>query len=238
MNAKGFTLVELLVVIALITILASFLLPALQKAVESARSVVCANKLKQIGAAFMTYSADYGAYLPPVNWVYSGKVSKAYGMWNCLGPYTNMPQWAGWQDPPTTNDDPVHIKYDSYWGKYKHAYGLKDTVWSCPNNRWDSIPWRRSYAESRYLTSDWVNPRKLMQVNSPSKAIHVADSAYDWWLRTPSEVRNSVPGSTPGLDPYHHGGGTGTNLLFADSHVTYYTSERIITGITNSFTME
>ncbi|MBN2713057.1 MAG: type II secretion system protein [Planctomycetes bacterium] len=67
---------------------------------------------------------------------------------------------------------------------------------------------------------------------------HVAESAYDWWLRKPSEVRNSVPGNTPGLDPYHHGNGNGTNLLFVDSHVTYYASGRIITNLTDKFTFE
>jgi prepilin-type N-terminal cleavage/methylation domain-containing protein len=61
---RGFTLVELLVTIAIIGTLIALLLPAVQAARETARRVQCSDNLKNMGLACNTY-ASIRKYLPP-----------------------------------------------------------------------------------------------------------------------------------------------------------------------------
>lgn len=62
---RGFTLVELLVVVAIVAILASLLLPALGRARQQARSTECVNNLRQLYLANTMYAAEHDGFFVP-----------------------------------------------------------------------------------------------------------------------------------------------------------------------------
>lgn len=66
----AFTLVELLVVVAVIAILAAMLLPALTRAKREALTTSCRNNLRQLAIAMQSYAAEHDDGLPPNNYVY------------------------------------------------------------------------------------------------------------------------------------------------------------------------
>ena len=77
-----FTLIELLIVIAIIAILAAMLLPALGKAKNLAKSIKCTSQLKQISTAYFLYVGDYQEWCPRI------RVNRNdYIMWYYLASY-------------------------------------------------------------------------------------------------------------------------------------------------------
>jgi len=116
----AFTLIELLVVVAIIMLLASLLLPALKKARERAKQVVCLSNLKQTGTTFILYANDYGDHLPGYR-MPGGSTS--VGWWDLIVPYgINGSKLAcltyqreGFYNPINGGTYAVNLRYSMWW---------------------------------------------------------------------------------------------------------------------------
>lgn len=123
---RGFTLVELLVVISIIALLLAVLMPALSKARENGRKVVCGANLKQIGISLPLYAADYQDKLPYFT-------SRNQPMQAATSLFQNA-QFYIWGNPcrdpfNPTKKDPREV-YPRPLAKY-----MKDNVYECKSDK-------------------------------------------------------------------------------------------------------
>jgi len=206
MRRRAFTLIELLVVIAIIAILAALLMPALERARDSAYAAVCQGNLRQISLGIHQYRVDYYEYFP---------VKYRTG----IPPNFDWTDWV-WVEEICpyvgTSDQREKAWWDRYW---------KNCVFNCPKlpvnldpaMKWDEpergmcygvnydmnlailYGWPYDYADLRL----WKMPsRKLMLADTGSYMLHhQTGSAF----RPRSWIK------------FRHSGRA--NLLFVDQHV-------------------
>jgi prepilin-type processing-associated H-X9-DG protein/prepilin-type N-terminal cleavage/methylation domain-containing protein len=219
-HQKGFTLVELLVVIGIISVLIAMLLPALNKARQAAKSVACMSNERQIGLAVMMYVNDNRGWLPP-----AFRYPAGLAWMGCLNPYlpvgappnsygtTAMSVYLG--EYPTTGDkhgvyrcpeqDPVNPDWLSYG--YNAALGIVALNYDRqPGFTWPPDP-------SIYAM------HKLTRFVDPASTTMLADLRHGpgtplWNLGLPVFYFDFGLG----VDYRHNGG---ANILWVDGHVTH-----------------
>lgn len=168
-----FTLVELLIVIAIIAILASMLLPSLRKARDKAHSIECNGKLKQLGSASTMYASDYGGSFPMLRNYNSEKMWPYY-----LSPFLGLE----WSD------------------NFDESLKTTNTIFSCPLGKdyyyvKGGENYSINYGINRYLVFDSPNPehsliRKIYLIKKSSGCALFMDNygnqnfpafgCYDW----------------------------------------------------------
>ncbi|MDR3710405.1 MAG: DUF1559 domain-containing protein [Capsulimonadaceae bacterium] len=114
---RAFTLIELLIVIAIIAILAAILFPVFQTAREKARQTSCASNEKQLGLAFTQYTQDYDECFPFGNYQFSSGSAEGAGWGGIMYPYVKSLQVFACPDETfavkNKADSPVSYAYNT-----------------------------------------------------------------------------------------------------------------------------
>lgn len=117
-KSKGFTLVELLVVIGVVALLIGILIPVVQKAWIKARETVCASNLRQLVTASTIYLMDHGAYPAPPRLPFTGEIYPNFipaRLLNDLSKaltYPELPPTAGLSDLPAVAKCPFAADFE------------------------------------------------------------------------------------------------------------------------------
>jgi prepilin-type N-terminal cleavage/methylation domain-containing protein len=230
---RGFTLVELLVVMAVISILASMLLPALASAKGKARAISCVSNLRQIGAAIHVYAGDFQDYLLPAEYnVFNGaKFEEGWATLLVNGSYLPAPRagtygtLAGgnsvfrcpdghpevYELNPTSRDDTEGAKAFPFKSEstgttfYIHTwYGINGGLGSVRKYPFVRVPADGGGSALNKLTR--------------SSAVSLMPAVFDgWWIHNGKDERINA----------RHAKGTRSNLVFLDGRASSFATFRI-----------
>ena len=117
----GFTLIEMIVVIAIIALLAGLIFSVMARAKEKALQTACASNLRQLGMATLMYAQDYNDVLPPYQNAYPGILCSIDLPMSGKDPYNTMVS-------SDTVCSPANLHYALT------PYVKNSQVWFCPND--------------------------------------------------------------------------------------------------------
>jgi len=240
---KGFTLVELLVVISIIALLVAILLPALNKARIKAKVVQCLAHLHATGNLFMAYAADNEGHFPDHNNQWPDYVKDLQGgtdmrllmrnyeeidpeFYYCPlnFPYEMSPDWITVPGTPGSgwggwNTDESHINISYYWFVNYSIPGVDDADFDRGDNFYHGFKIPRRMSDAKADIALACDPLNVHAAVGPPVDPVLDDFEFSETYNLPGEYVGSwyVHGVWQG-HPWNAGG---TNVLLGDGHAEF-----------------
>jgi prepilin-type N-terminal cleavage/methylation domain-containing protein/prepilin-type processing-associated H-X9-DG protein len=232
---SGFTLMELLVVIAIIAILAAILLPVLNKSQQSAQNIACLNNLRQLQICWHLYFLDNNDVLVPNNsvaFINSGESSSSANIQGLSWlPDVN----ARMETDPSNIINGLLYQYNTSLGIY-HCPSDLSTLETASGQPLNQLRWRSynmSQSVNGYSSWNWelydFLPMwaKLNEIRGPTPS-----DAFVLIDEDSQAILDAEFGNPPANSPYFEGDvwwdlpssrhNRGANLSFADGHVEHW----------------
>lgn len=211
-NHRAFTLVELLVVVAIIGILVALLLPAVTSARKAARKLECGNNLKQIGLALHNYHGEHQVFPP------GGYCNNELSWHVHILPYLEQPA--------------LYDKFSFNSGGYVNSAksGLSANLLSgyiCP-----ASPVDRSNL-SKFLTNPPPGITNVYQERWPPEIHNINDTFTTHYIGNMGPVGANPGGGSYGFDSTGSHGGFSTDGVFTKDRV--FGMREIRDGTSNTF---
>ncbi|MFQ5808069.1 MAG: DUF1559 domain-containing protein [Armatimonadota bacterium] len=192
----GFTLIEILVVIAIIAILAAILFPVFARAREKARQASCTSNLRQLTLAVEMYSTDWDDTYPMIG--YGFATADVTTLFELCNPYMKNKQIITCASDPDGNID---------------MSALPTPITGAPNSSYDA---NRAGVDPTYIFGDPDQSAGLLYVHEISFVEAPADTTMVWDARLAVGEDTLVP-TNPILPEFRHN--DMANVGFADGHV-------------------
>ncbi|MDD2710942.1 MAG: DUF1559 domain-containing protein [Verrucomicrobiae bacterium] len=194
-TAAAFTLVELLVVLAIISILASLLMSGVTKARDKAKQISCMNNLKQLSTAILMYAQEHEDRLPPL-WGALGD-----NWWDMTSPYMGK--------QVTSLDERNQIKIFKCPAELYLTGGSKGPVYAMNNALKDTALSNASHYEGCALS----------EIKNAASTMLAGDGFYNSTWGNSSSILSSISdGVNTGISYRHM---KGANFSFIDGHVSW-----------------